>query len=155
MVAAALACALAFPPVNEEPKRATYSGPIASKLSARVFAFAGVAFMTAAQSAMFGFVQQVGMAHGFAASTIGLLLAGTAFLNLVAPVLAGILQHKLPPTPVAMTGVFLHGCASLVICDTLGFTPLPPARWCSSPSSPTSSCSASSRGSTAPAGWRP
>jgi predicted MFS family arabinose efflux permease len=123
MVAAALACALAFPPVNEVPKRATYSGPIASKLSARVFAFAGVAFMTAAQSAMFGFVQQVGMAHGFAASTIGLLLAGTAFLNLVAPVLAGILQHKLPPTPVAMTGVFLHGCASLVICDTLGFTP--------------------------------
>ncbi|MDE8344982.1 MAG: hypothetical protein POH28_02225 [Acidocella sp.] len=123
MVAAALACALAFPLPNEAPKCSVYNGPMASKLSARIFAFAGVAFMTAAQSAMFSFVQQVGMAHGFAASTIGLLLAGTAFLNLAAPILAGFLQYKLPPTPVAMTGVFLHGCASLVICNTLGLTP--------------------------------
>ncbi len=123
MVAATLACALAFPPISAEPKREVYNGPIASKLSSRVFAFAGVAFMTAGQAAMFSFVQQVGLAHGFTASSIGLLLAGSAVLNLGAPILAGVLQHKLPATPVAVTGLFLHGVASLVICFTLGFGP--------------------------------
>lgn len=123
MVAATLACALAFPPISAAPKREVFTGPIASKLSSRAFAFAGVAFMTAGQAAMFSFVQQVGLAHGFAASSIGLLLAGSAVLNLGAPILAGVLQHKLPATAVAVTGVFLHGCASLVICNTVGFGP--------------------------------
>ncbi len=123
MVAATLACALAFPPITADPQRAMLKGPIASPLIARIFAFSGVAFMTAGQAAMFSFVQQVGLAHGFSASSIGLLLAGSAILNLGAPILAGVLQHKLPATPVAVTGVFLHGVASLVICNMLGFGP--------------------------------
>ncbi len=123
MAAAAIACALAFPPISADPKRAIIKGPIASPLIARIFAFSGVAFMTAGQAAMFSFVQQVGLAHGFSAANIGLLLAGSAILNLFAPILAGLLQHKLPATPVAVTGVFLHGVASLVICNMLGFGP--------------------------------
>lgn len=123
MVAAALACLLSFPAATARVAELRTAHPIAGKLSSRVLAFSGVALMTAGQSAMFSFVQQVGTAHGFAASSIGFLLAGTAVLNLLAPILASVLQHKLPATPVAVCGLALHGCASLVICNTLGFTP--------------------------------
>lgn len=126
MVAASLACLLAFPARGADlagPRALAPMAPVACRLSARILAFAGVAFMTAAQAAMFSFVQQTGMAHGISPETVGKLLAITAVLNLFAPILAGLLQHKLPATPVAATGVFLHGCASLVICNTLGLTP--------------------------------
>ncbi len=123
MVAAACACLLAFPAASANPATVKTLRPMAGKLSSRILAFAGVALMTAGQSAMFSFVQQVGMAHGFTAANIGFLLAGTAFLNLLAPILASMLQNKLPATRVAVGGLFLHGCASLVICNVLGFTP--------------------------------
>jgi predicted MFS family arabinose efflux permease len=122
MLCAMLACLFGFPARGADTAGVAHlGGPMACKLSARVLAFAGVAFMTAGQSAMFSFVQQVGMAHGFAAPTIGVLLAVTAVVNLLAPILAGALQNRLPATPVAVGGVVLHGCASLIICNTFGF----------------------------------
>ena len=121
MVAATLASLLAFPRNPGVAPSVAAGLPSLSRLDVRVLAFAGVVLMTSAQSAIFSFVERVGMDHGFSAASIGGMLAIAAFINLAAPALAGLLQHRLSPTTVAVCGLFLHGCASLVITQAALF----------------------------------
>ncbi|WP_316188831.1 MFS transporter [Bradyrhizobium sp. SZCCHNS1054] len=115
MLAASVLSAIAFPHKLESVTLAVVGEAERSPLDTRVMAFLGVVLLTSAQSAIFSFIERVGSYDGFPAASVATMLAIAAFINLSAPALAGLLQGRLSPTHVAACGMFLHGCASLII----------------------------------------
>ena len=115
MLTASCLSAVAFPLAQAAAAPAATGEGERSPLDIRVMAFVGVVLLTSAQSAIFSFIERIGADHGFPAASVATMLAVAAFINLAAPALAGLLQGRLLPTHVAACGMFLHGCASLVI----------------------------------------
>lgn len=115
-----LAALIGFPSIENNQKRPQPAG-LQLNWSVRLFSFSGVAFMTVAQSMIFSFLQKAGQIHGFSASDIGKILTVSAIINLLAPLGAKMLQYRLPAIAVAVVALLLHGCASLVVCDSGDF----------------------------------
>ncbi len=83
--------------------------------SAVWYAILGLMGMGFIQNMVFSFLVEVGHARGFAASRIEVVLIVLGFVNLFPPILAAVLQHKLPPMKVAQTGSVLMGLIGAVI----------------------------------------
>ncbi len=120
----AMAAAFAFP--RNRPSQAAdgqagaarpATGPVAS-LAVRILVFMGVACLATTQAMIFGFVERIGIAHGFGADQVGLVLLIGGFVNLTAPLVAAVLEQRLSHLAVSVCVLPLHaacGAAAVLL----------------------------------------
>ncbi len=121
MFTAALAALLGFP--------ATMAGGAAaaaraaeSKLSRRIwFGMAGVSLLALNQAMMFGFLERIGVWHGFTSAQVAGVLIAAGVVNLFPAALAGILERRLPAAWVMCLGPALQGVLGLAFTQAPGF----------------------------------
>lgn len=130
---AALAAALAFPRHRGTPTAGGHAGmsgstaaPVApvAPMSIRVLVFLGVACLATTQAMIFGFIERIGIAHGFGGDRIGLVLLVSGFVNLTAPLVAALLERRLSHLAVSVCVVPLHaacGAAAVLMPDFLPY----------------------------------
>lgn len=115
---AALATLLAFPRLDAS---ASPSHP-QSRLPAAVwYVIAGLVCMAVTQAMIFSFVVQVGLGHGFAQSALDLVLVAVGIVNLLPPLLATLLQHRLNVRYLALAGPLAQAALALTICNNTQF----------------------------------
>ena len=85
--------------------------------------FIGVVCLQTSEAMTFSFVERIGDFRGFAPDSIRTMLIASSFLPLLAPVLAGLLQSKLSPLNVAVSGLIFHGLLSATVSNSTGFMP--------------------------------
>ncbi|PWC80680.1 hypothetical protein TSH100_29155 [Azospirillum sp. TSH100] len=127
---AAIAAALAFPSHGAAPATSGEDGmtsgstaPVAP-LSVRMLVFLGVACLATTQAMIFGFIERIGVAHGFGGDRIGLVLLVSGFVNLTAPLVAAMLERRLSHLAVSVCAVPLHaacGAAAVLMPDFLPY----------------------------------
>lgn len=131
---AAVAAALAFPrhraasaasgQGGEQDDRAgRVTAPVAP-LSVRMLVFLGVACLATTQAMIFGFIERIGVAHGFGGDRIGLVLLVSGFVNLTAPLVAAVLERRLSHLAVSVCAIPLHaacGAAAVLVPDFLPY----------------------------------
>lgn len=117
--------ALAFPTPPESRVRPEATGAklnTATQIgTALVIGFVGVVLMQTAQSITNSFAERTGSFRGFSGESIGLMFAVNGFISLFAPVLAGVLEKKLPAAPVAVVVLLIHGACSIMLTSTTNF----------------------------------
>lgn len=128
---AAAAAALAFPRHRAGPATSGQSGGAGGKvtapvapLSVRMLVFLGVACLATTQAMIFGFIERIGVAHGFGGDRIGLVLLVSGFVNLTAPLVAAVLERRLSHLAVSICAVPLHaacGAAAVLMPDFLPY----------------------------------
>ena len=125
LMAAAVALSLfAFPtpPTAEARAAASPASSGSSKMGAAiVLGFAGVILMQIGQGVSNAFVERVGNFRGFSAEAIGIMLAINGVVALSPPILAGLLQKRIPALTAAVGALVLHGLASIMIFNTTAF----------------------------------
>lgn len=112
MAIAALACLLGFPqsqiaPSNESAKPT----PLSSATWLVIF---GVILMALNQAMLFSFVERIGFDRGYGDKVTAVLIA-TGFVNLLPPILAGVLQNQFAARTVTMVGPLLQAALACVI----------------------------------------
>jgi predicted MFS family arabinose efflux permease len=111
-----LAAAAAFPHAGAVETKGPDVNAATISPSVRALAFMGVACLTTTQAMVFGFIERAGVAHGFGADKIGLMLLVSGFVNLSAPVVAAVLQRRLSSRLVSIGVLPLHGlCGALAM----------------------------------------
>lgn len=118
MLVAALATALFLPSTEQSDAKAVGSIPFTSSVR---YAIAGVTGMALIQGMVFSFLVQAGVAKGFAEGHIQGVLIALGFVNLAPPVLAALLETRLPALGVARIGPLLQGGLALAIMLATGF----------------------------------
>ena len=128
---AAAAAALAFPRHRAGPAPSGHGGGAGGQvtapgapLSGRMLVFLGVACLATTQAMIFGFIERIGVAHGFGGDRIGLVLLVSGFVNLTAPLVAAVLERRLSHLAVSICAVPLHaacGAAAVLMPDFLPY----------------------------------
>jgi len=115
---AALATLCAFPRLQgDAPAAMTVRRE--ARLPANVWrVIAGLVCMGVTQAMIFSFVTQIGLAHGFAQASLDLVLVAVGIVNLLPPVLATLLQHRLNARYLALAGPVLQTLLALTICQS-------------------------------------
>jgi predicted MFS family arabinose efflux permease len=125
MALAAVVSAMAFPQADDA---VTERGSVASISTARIpkaawLVIVCVVCMALNQAMVFSFLERVGAAHGFAASSIVALLIVVGFVNLMPAPLAAWLETKWSAYRVATFAPVLQATLALVIMLSLDFLP--------------------------------
>ncbi|RKP44458.1 MFS transporter [Pararobbsia silviterrae] len=125
---AAAALALAWPTFDAaaaplDPARA--SGPAKTPPLARGCwtAIAGIVCMALNQAMVFSFVQRIGLARGFGDAHVNAVLVAGGLINMLPPVLAALLQHRLDARNVALFGPIAQIVLALTLSNTTAFAP--------------------------------
>jgi predicted MFS family arabinose efflux permease len=125
---AAIGALIAFPGpgASARPNAATKDQANATVAASSVIlalCFIGVVCLQTSEAMTFSFVERIGDFRGFAPDSIKTMLIASSFLPLVAPVLAGLMQSKLPALNVAICGLIFHGLLSATVSNSTGFMP--------------------------------
>ena len=83
--------------------------------------FAGVVMLQTSQAMTFSFVERIGDFRAFGADRVAAMLVVGSFVPLLAPLLAGLLQNRLPAINVAIGGLLFHGLLSATVSNATGF----------------------------------
>jgi len=83
----------------------------------------GTALLTLNQSLIFSFLERIGITRGFGTDHVNGVLAAIGLVNLIPSALAGILQKRLPPVPVAIAAPVLQAGLALTISSSTTFLP--------------------------------
>jgi predicted MFS family arabinose efflux permease len=121
MFTAALAGMLAFPEPSKPEAQAGAAGGTSmghDKLPRAVwFGIAGVSLLMVTHSMILGFVERIGVTHGFSAAQIGTVLVVSGLVNLVLVTLTGPLGRRLSARHVVVAGPLIQACAGLAIAQ--------------------------------------
>lgn len=83
----------------------------------------GTALLAVNQSIIFSFLERIGIMRGFGADHVNGVLAAIGLVNLTPAALAGILQKRLPPVPVAIAAAVFQAGLALTISSSTTFVP--------------------------------
>lgn len=86
-------------------------------------AIIGIVFMAVNQAMVFSFVQRIGLARGFGDAHVNAVLIAVGVVNLLPPLLAALLQHRLDARNVALAGPLAQALLAWVISNTTSFAP--------------------------------
>ena len=84
------------------------------------FAIGGITLMSVNQSMIFSFIERIGTERGFGAQVLGVLLT-LGFVNLLAPILAALLEPRLLALAVARGGAILQVALAATLAFSSGF----------------------------------
>lgn len=121
MGVACLVSAAAFPETSSaRPQGAARRLPVPAAAWLVIFV---VIFMTFNQAMVFSFLEQLGLAHGFAQSSINGVLIALGFVNLLPGALAALLQRRLPALGVGFAGPVAQAILALTLSFSTSFIP--------------------------------
>lgn len=121
MLIALLVVAVAFPRIATDAQ----AQPIVPAALPRQvwFGMAGMSLFAVGQSAIFSFVERIGMDRGYGADTVSVALVAVGLIALLAAPLAGWLQHRLRAEAVVVAGPLLHAAITLLLVRFIGLGP--------------------------------
>lgn len=118
MTVGALAGLASFPTVAPAPEM--HAGP--SRFDRPVwFAILGILCMALVQAMVFSFVERVGAAQGLSPALVQRALVVSGFVSATPALLAALLEHRLRPITVAMTGAALQAVTACAITWSAGY----------------------------------
>jgi predicted MFS family arabinose efflux permease len=121
MAIATVICAAAFPgsaTVAADPQRAGRRVPASAW-----FVVGVIICMTFNQAMIFSFLEQLGLARGFAQTQVNGVLIALGFINLVPGLLAALLQRRLPAIAVGFAGPIVQATLALGLTHATSFAP--------------------------------
>jgi len=121
MVVAAIVSAILFPTVTSKGEAGSLVADMARLRPAVWFGIGGVSCMALNQAMMFSFLERVGIDHGFGREAVTGVLIALGFVTLIPAPLAAILERRLPPRGVLMTGPILQTILVFAITLASGF----------------------------------
>lgn len=119
MAVAAVACALGFPAIDAAGAQA--GSHVGSLSTATWLVILGVVCMALNQAMLFSFVERIGADRGYGDKVTGVLIA-LGFINIVPPILAGVLQNRLPVRSVLIAGPIAQAILASLIIFTSEFS---------------------------------
>jgi len=117
MAIAAIVAAILFPTMTAKGAGRYVVGDIGRLRPTVWFGIAGISCMALTQAMMFSFLERVGIDHGFGREAVTGVLVALSFVALIPAPLAAVLERRLPPRGVLITGPILQ--ALLVLAITL------------------------------------
>jgi predicted MFS family arabinose efflux permease len=120
MLAAALGAAFGFP-TRAMPAQAGKPVVHAPLSRAVWFAMIGTSLMTLNQAMMYGFLERVGVAHGFSQQQVMGVLLAVGVVNLFPAMLAAVLERRVSARTVMIAGPAMQAVLALVITQTMLF----------------------------------
>lgn len=121
MVLAFLISAAAFPETSSaQPEAAARRLPVPAAAWLVIFV---VICMTFNQAMVFSFLEQLGLAHGFAQTRVNGVLIALGFVNLLPGALAALLQGRLPALGVGFAGPVAQAMLALTLSFSTAFLP--------------------------------
>ena len=118
MALAAVACAAGFPQLaTGKANDSTRVTPLSRETWLVIF---GVILMALNQAMVFSFVERIGFDRGYGDKVTAVLIA-TGFVNLLSPILAGVLQNRLSARIVTIIGPLLQGVLACLIVFVVTF----------------------------------
>ena len=127
LILGALAAAAAFPQPPENAasakrKLATIAGAMPFRLAV-ILAFVGVALLSAGQAQTYAFLERIGAWRDFPASDIGHMLVVSGFLNLLAPIVAALLENAVPRLGAISVALIIHAGICVAASNSPLFLP--------------------------------
>jgi predicted MFS family arabinose efflux permease len=125
---AGIAAAAAFPsafaagPAVASPAAAAGTGVSPYKLAV-VLAFAGVTLMSIGQSNIYPFVERIGAWREFSPQSIANMLAISGILNLLAPIVAAVLENIVPRVATICVALLIHAVLTITASSSATFAP--------------------------------
>jgi predicted MFS family arabinose efflux permease len=123
---AGIAAAVAFPSTfaagPTSPAAAAGAGVSPYKLAV-VLAFTGVALMSIGQSNIYPFVERIGAWREFSPQSIANMLAISGILNLLAPIVAAVLENIVPRVATICVALLIHAVFTITASSSATFTP--------------------------------
>ena len=127
LVLGALASATAFPtPPAETAGRFGQAAATPATVPFRlaiVLAFVGVALLSTGQGQIYAFLERIGAWRDFSSSDIGHMLVISGFLNLLAPIVAALLENKVPRLTAICVALLVHAGIAVTVSRSTGFLP--------------------------------
>lgn len=117
---ASVLAAIGFPKLDAAPTIDASSAAIS--FSVRALAFLGVACLATNQAMIFGFIERVGIAHGFTSDQVGMMLIIGGLVNLTAPITAALLDRHVSHLKMAIAILPLHGVFGAMAVMAPSFT---------------------------------
>jgi predicted MFS family arabinose efflux permease len=116
MLIASVVCVFAFPQTNITNPLESDNRKTPSPFSKQVWsAIAGISLMALVQAMIFSFLERMGADRGFSLDAITLVFILSGIFNLLPPIAAAALEHKLSPRIVVSAGPLLQGLIALLI----------------------------------------
>ncbi|MEM6897811.1 MAG: MFS transporter, partial [Pseudomonadota bacterium] len=110
---AALVGTLAFPSAKQEEHSLEMP-----RFSRAVWcAIVGIMCMALVQAMIFSFVERIGSDMGIPTAQLALIFVGVGLMNIIPPILAGLLETRLTPLKVAVTGGFVQAVLVLTLTN--------------------------------------
>ncbi len=127
LILGAIAAATAFPQPPEgtigwREKSAAVAGAVPFRLAV-ILAFVGVALLSAGQGQTYAFLERIGSWRGFPASDIGHMLVVSGFLNLLAPIVAALLENAVPRLGAICVALLIHAGICIAASTSTVFLP--------------------------------
>jgi predicted MFS family arabinose efflux permease len=110
---AAVASALAFP--LPSPPRLETRGSHERMSSAVWFGMVGMGLVSLANTTVFSFVERIGSDRGYGVDAVSATFVAAGFVNLLPPVLAALLQKRVPAERVVLFGPLVQAALLLAI----------------------------------------
>ena len=126
LILGAIAAAAAFPQPPEGLVRAGRTAAGAGALPLRfavILAFLGVALLSAGQGQTYAFLERIGAWRDFPASDIGHMLVVSGFLNLLAPIVAALLENVVPRIGAICVALLIHAGICVAASTSTVFLP--------------------------------
>ena len=126
LVIAALAAATLFPqlPVQAAGEMRSATGASEAPYKpAVILAFAGVALMSVGQSEIYPFLERIGAWRGFPEASIANMLAISGVLNLLAPIIAAMLENVVPRVLTISIALIVHAGLTVTASSSPQFLP--------------------------------
>ena len=120
MAVAAIAAAISFPTLTRKAGENLFV-EVGHLRPAVWFGIAGVSCMALTQAMMFSFVERIGMDRGFGREAVTGVLIALGFVNLFPAPLAALLEKRLSPNAVLLTGPVCQAVIALAITFSGGF----------------------------------
>jgi predicted MFS family arabinose efflux permease len=114
MAVAAVAAFLAFPKATKRLDEDIVA-EVTHLKPAVWFGIAGVSCMALTQAMMFSFLERIGIDRGFGRDAVTGVLIALGFVSLIPAPLAALLEKRLPPNAVLMTGPIVQALIAIAI----------------------------------------
>jgi len=120
----AVAAAAAFPkpPEGQGARPRQAAGAVPFRLAV-VLAFVGVALLSAGQAQTYAFLERIGAWRDFAAADIAHMLIVSGFLNLLAPIVAAVLENVVPRLTAICIALLVHAVIAVTASTATTFLP--------------------------------
>ncbi len=127
LILGAVAAASAFPQppdgaVGRAKTSAAEAGGVPLRLAV-ILAFVGVALLSAGQGQTYAFLERIGAWRDFPASDIGHMLVVSGFLNLLAPIVAALLENAVPRLGAICVALLIHAGICVAASNSTLFLP--------------------------------